>query len=117
MSSWISVFLVAVFAVVHTAAASSADEVEIQTLSQKPSVLQTSLTVLAIAGAHQMKCCEQSGNQYKSPKVSNCSVDCVTFIGTRSVVLPKLMIAHEQLQPPPFNASNPSPDKRPPRHV
>jgi hypothetical protein len=117
MRTWISVFLVALFAAVHTAAAFNVRHVEEQVLSQQSSIFRVTATATAVAGPHQMKCCEQSGKQDKFHKVSSCSIDCVSFLDTRPLMHPQVKIVPEHSQPPEFVALKPSPENRPPRQV
>jgi hypothetical protein len=114
MRSWLSIFLVAVFAVVHTTAAFGADRAGLPAPAQQVEALSMTL---AVAGAHHMKCCEQPGEQSKTQKASSCSADCISWLGARTVALPQVKIAPEQVQPPEFTASKPSPENRPPRQV
>ena len=117
MRIWISVFLVALFAAVHTAAAFGVGHVEEQSPSQPSSVFQATVTVAAIAAPHQMKCCEQSETQDKVQKVSSCSADCVSYLVTSPLRHPQIKIIPEYIRPPAFVAVKPSPENRPPRQV
>jgi hypothetical protein len=114
MRTWVSVFLIALFAVVHTATAFELDHVETPALSHQ---LEANTTAQAFASAHPMKCCEQGGEQTETQKASHCSSDCVSYLGTHAAALPQVRIIPELWRPAEFFACKPSPENRPPRQI
>lgn len=117
MRIWLTVLLVALFAVVHSAAAftpAQADSFAPESAVEADAGHHVSSAAVS-AIMHHGKCCEQSGETKAHSKDMHCSIDCTSyFVDTVSNVF-QAKARREGTDLAAYSARQPEVNNRPPR--
>jgi len=115
MRIWVISFLILLFTGISSVAALSVEQSNTNETPLSSSLARAVPVLSQAVFSHHDKCCNNSGDQAKSVKVSSCQADCTSLLPSMAEFVFQACIEHETTPMPVFSALIIYPKEQPPK--